>query len=100
MKNVALTVGLSKEQPLENHITLAHYISMSQPRTMLGCGFNETVEDTSIRDRFADRTYLETPGRSRHVKLGINLYIDANQKDVKKWMEIVKKFNAGLAHII
>ncbi|CAF1278169.1 unnamed protein product [Adineta steineri] len=55
MKNVALTVGLSKEQPLENHITLAHYISMSQPRTMLGCGFNETVEDTSIRDRFADR---------------------------------------------
>ncbi|CAF1544101.1 unnamed protein product [Adineta steineri] len=46
-------VGLSKEQPLENHITLAHYISMSQPRTMPGCGTNEYVKDTSIRDRFA-----------------------------------------------
>ncbi|CAF1418288.1 unnamed protein product [Adineta steineri] len=48
-------IGLSKEQLLENHITLAHYISMSQPRTMPGCGFNKTVEDTSIRDRFGDR---------------------------------------------
>ncbi|CAF1260477.1 unnamed protein product [Adineta steineri] len=51
-------IGLSKEQPLENYITLAHYILMNQTRTMPGCGFNKTAEDTSIRDRFGDRIIL------------------------------------------
>ncbi|CAF1430733.1 unnamed protein product [Adineta steineri] len=47
--------GLSKEQPSEKHIKLVHYASMSRLRTMPGCGTNEYVKDTSIRDRFADR---------------------------------------------
>ncbi|CAF3530544.1 unnamed protein product [Adineta steineri] len=51
-------IGLFKEQPIENHITLAHYSSMSQPRTMPGCGFNETVENTNIRNRSGDRIIL------------------------------------------
>ncbi|CAF1086369.1 unnamed protein product [Adineta steineri] len=48
-------VGLSKEQPSEKHITLAHYATMSQPRTMPGCSSDGHVEDTSIRNRFANR---------------------------------------------
>ncbi|CAF0774743.1 unnamed protein product [Adineta steineri] len=48
-------IGLSKEHPSEKHITLAHYVSMSSLRTMPGCGFNETVEDTGIRNRFVNR---------------------------------------------
>ncbi|CAF4040249.1 unnamed protein product [Adineta steineri] len=48
-------VGLSKEQPSEKHITLAHYATMSQPRTMPGCGSDGHVEDTGIRNRFVNR---------------------------------------------
>ncbi|CAF4027287.1 unnamed protein product [Adineta steineri] len=48
-------IGLAKEQPSEKHITLAHYVSMTRLRTMPGCGFNETVEDSGIRNRFANR---------------------------------------------
>ncbi|CAF1049587.1 unnamed protein product [Adineta ricciae] len=49
-------IGLSKQQPSNNHITLAHYASMNMLRSMPGCKVNEYVEDTSIRDRFANRT--------------------------------------------
>ncbi|CAF1371864.1 unnamed protein product [Adineta steineri] len=48
-------VGLSKEQSSENHITLAHYVSMSELRPMPGCEFNETIEDSGIRNRFVNR---------------------------------------------
>ena len=48
-------VGLSKQQPSENHIALAHYVAMSRLRTMPGCEVNQHVKDTGVRDRFADR---------------------------------------------
>ena len=48
-------VGLSKEQPSENHIALAHYVAMNHLRTMPGCEANQHVKDTGVRDRFADR---------------------------------------------
>jgi hypothetical protein len=48
-------VGLSKQQPSENHIRLAHYAMMNRLRTMPGCNANEYVEDTSVRDRFAGK---------------------------------------------
>ena len=46
-------VGLSKEQPSENHITLAHYALMNRLRTVPGCNVNQYVKDTSVQDRFA-----------------------------------------------
>ncbi|CAF4028973.1 unnamed protein product, partial [Adineta steineri] len=48
-------VDLSKQYPSEKHITLAHYASMSRLRTVPGCGTNEHIEDTSIRNRFVNR---------------------------------------------
>jgi hypothetical protein len=48
-------VGLSKQQPSENHIRLAHYAIMHRLRTMPGCNANESVEDKSVRDRFAGK---------------------------------------------
>ena len=48
-------VGVSKQQPAEDHIVLAHYIAMSSVRTMPGCNSNEHIKDTGLRDRFADR---------------------------------------------
>ncbi|CAF1431133.1 unnamed protein product [Adineta steineri] len=48
-------IGLSKEQPSEKHITIAHYVSMTRLRAMRGCGLNETVEDISVRNRFVNK---------------------------------------------
>ncbi|CAF1404342.1 unnamed protein product [Adineta steineri] len=48
-------IGLSKEQPSEKHIMLAHYVFMTRLRAMSGCGLNETVEDISVRNRFANK---------------------------------------------
>ena len=47
--------GLSKQQPTENHIALAHYVAMNHLRTMPGCESNQHVKDTGVRDRFTDR---------------------------------------------
>ncbi|CAF4111866.1 unnamed protein product, partial [Adineta steineri] len=79
-------VGLSKEQPSEKHITLAHYVSMSRLRTMPGCGSNETVEDTGIRNRFVNRnktTFNDSKQcriilRERSGRLGNHLFIFAS----------------------
>ncbi|CAF3973443.1 unnamed protein product [Adineta steineri] len=48
-------IGLSKEQPSEKHIMLAHYVFMTRLRAMSGCGLNETVEDISVRNRFVNK---------------------------------------------
>ncbi|CAF0972985.1 unnamed protein product [Rotaria sp. Silwood1] len=48
-------VGLSKEEPSQNHILLAHYASMNRLRSMPGCGTGQYVTDKSVRDRFAKR---------------------------------------------
>ncbi|CAF2826220.1 unnamed protein product [Rotaria sp. Silwood2] len=49
-------IGVKTEQPSPDHISLAHYVSMSQPRNMPGCSSNEQYAiDTSVRDRFAKK---------------------------------------------
>lgn len=52
-------VGLSKEEPFENRIILAHYVSMNSVRQMPGCDPNQYVNDTRIQDRFAERLKKE-----------------------------------------
>jgi hypothetical protein len=47
-------VGLSKEESSEKDIMLAHYVTMDRLRSMQGCGVKECVNDTSVRDRFAE----------------------------------------------
>ncbi|CAF1347900.1 unnamed protein product [Didymodactylos carnosus] len=46
-------VGVSKQDPSEKKIMLAHYGSMEQLRLFPGCEPNKYVIDTTIRDRFA-----------------------------------------------
>lgn len=48
-------VGMSKQEPSENHIMLAHYVVMDYLRTMPGCDSNRLIKDNSIRNRFASR---------------------------------------------
>ena len=47
-------VGLSKEQPYDHHITLAHYVSIDSIR-YFPYGDGTKVLDTSIRDKYAKR---------------------------------------------
>ena len=51
-------MGLPKQTPSRNSITLAHYISMTELRNMEGCGAEQYVHDTGIRDRFAQRVKM------------------------------------------
>jgi hypothetical protein len=46
--------GLTKEEPAEEDIMLAHYVMMERLRGVAGCDAKEYVNDTSIRDRYAD----------------------------------------------
>ena len=47
--------GLSKQPSSEKHIAMAHYAAMNRLRTVPGCASNQSVKDTSVRDRFAHR---------------------------------------------
>jgi hypothetical protein len=48
-------VGLSKEHPSEEHISLAHYVSVDSLRYFPDGGDGKKVVDTSIRDKYAKR---------------------------------------------
>ena len=48
-------VGLSKQDPPQNALMLAHYISMTRLRMMPGCSPGQYVNDTIIRNRFAEK---------------------------------------------
>ena len=47
--------GLQMVEPSPKSIMLAHYFSMTRLRTIKGCAPTQYVNDTSIRDRFAER---------------------------------------------
>ena len=46
-------VGLSKQEPPNNSIMLAHYAAMVRFRGSPGCNRGQDVKDTTVRDRFA-----------------------------------------------
>ena len=48
-------VGLSKEEPPQNALMLAHYTSMNHLRMMPGCNPGKYVNDPGIRNRFAEK---------------------------------------------
>ena len=48
-------VGLSKQESSEKYTVLAHYVLMNCLRKMPGCGANQYLRDTGVRDRFAAR---------------------------------------------
>ncbi|CAF1284454.1 unnamed protein product, partial [Didymodactylos carnosus] len=50
-------IGLSKVEPSESRIMLAHYASMDRFRKFPGCEENQYIEETAIRDKYASKIW-------------------------------------------